>query len=266
MKKVLFVVLIAAVAGAAYAQKPADKPAQGAAAQSQTAQSPTAPQSGRPKPESVNDRASYIIGYNLGKSMKQQDVTANTDLVMQGLRDGMGGGQAMLSDQEMQEAMTAFQKELFAKQEVKQQAAGEKNKQEGEAFLAANKSKKGVVTTASGLQYEIVKPGSGDTPKPGDKVTVNYKGTLIDGTVFDSSVQRGQPATFPLNGVVKCWTEGMQQIKVGGKAKIICPSDLAYGDQGRPPQIKPGATLVFEVELLEIVKDTPKEAPKVPAK
>ena len=108
MKKVLFVVLIAAVAGAAYAQKPADKPAaQGAAAQ-------TAPQSGRPKPESVNDRASYIIGYNLGKSMKQQDVTANTDLVMQGLRDGMGGGQAMLSDQEMQEAMTAFQKELFA--------------------------------------------------------------------------------------------------------------------------------------------------------
>jgi FKBP-type peptidyl-prolyl cis-trans isomerase len=249
MKKVFTLVLLAAVvAGAAYGQ--------GAAAQSQAA-----PQSGRAKPESVNDRASYIIGYNLGKSMKQQDVAANTDLLVQGLRDALGGGQALLTDQEMQQAMTAFQQDLMSKQEAKQQAAGEKNKKEGEAFLAANKTKQGVVTTASGLQYEVLTPGNGDSPKPGDKVTVNYKGTLIDGTVFDSSYDRGQPATFGVTQVIPGWVEALQLMKPGAKWKLYIPSNLAYGERGAGGgEIGPNATLLFEVELLSVEKGTPPQS------
>ncbi len=121
-------------------------------------------------------------------------------------------------------------------------------------FLEKAAAEKGAVKTASGMVYSEIKPGTGEPPKATDKVKVHYKGMLTDGTVFDSSIERGQPATFPLNGVIKCWTEGVGMMKVGGKAKLVCPSDIAYGDQGRPPKIKPGATLVFEVELLEIVK------------
>src|SRR5262249_5310790 len=131
-------------------------------------------------------------------------------------------------------------------------AVGEKKA--SEAFLAKAAAEKGAVKTPSGLVYTEIKPGTGPSPAATDKVKVHYTGTLTDGTVFDSSVQRGQPASFPLNQVIKCWTEGVQKMKVGGKSKLVCPSDIAYGDDGRPPTIKPGATLVFEVELLEIVK------------
>ena len=127
-------------------------------------------------------------------------------------------------------------------------------KKAGEDFLARNKTAKDVKTTESGLQYIVEKEGTGASPKATDTVKVHYHGTLTDGTVFDSSVKRGEPATFPLNQVIKCWTEAVQLIKVGGKSKLVCPSGIAYGDRGSPPVIKPGATLVFEVELLDIVK------------
>jgi FKBP-type peptidyl-prolyl cis-trans isomerase FkpA/FKBP-type peptidyl-prolyl cis-trans isomerase FklB len=128
-----------------------------------------------------------------------------------------------------------------------------KEKKAGAAFLAKAAAEPGVKKTASGALVKEIKAGSGATPKATDTVKVHYHGTLMDGSVFDSSVQRGQPATFPLSGVIKCWTEGVQEIKVGGKSRLVCPSDIAYGDRGSPPKIKPGATLVFEVELLEIV-------------
>ena len=133
-------------------------------------------------------------------------------------------------------------------------ASASEEKKGSEPFLAKAAGEKGAKKTPSGLIYTEAKPGNGDSPKATDTVKVHYTGKLTDGTVFDSSVGRGEPATFPLSGVIKCWTEGLQMMKVGGKATLVCPSDIAYGDQGRPPQIKPGATLVFEVELLEVVK------------
>jgi FKBP-type peptidyl-prolyl cis-trans isomerase FkpA len=147
--------------------------------------------------------------------------------------------------------------QALAKERAAGAAAGEKKVSAD--FLTKAAAEKGAKKTASGLIYSEIKPGKGDSPKPTDKVKVHYEGKLIDGTVFDSSIKRGEPVTFPLNGVIKCWTEGVQLMKVGGKSKLICPSDIAYGDAGSPPTIKPGATLVFEVELLEIVKaDAPK--------
>jgi FKBP-type peptidyl-prolyl cis-trans isomerase len=140
---------------------------------------------------------------------------------------------------------------LRGEQQAKMKAEAEKNQKEGDAFLAKNKAKKGVKVTASGLQYEVVKEGSGAKPVKTDTVTVNYVGTKIDGTEFDSSIKRGQPAEFPLNGVIPCWTEGVQRMKVGEKARLVCPASIAYGERGRPG-IPGGATLVFEVELLGI--------------
>lgn len=239
MKKVLTLVLLAALAGAAHAQNTTQQPAQSA----------------RPKPESVDDRANYIIGLNLGKSMKQQDVKANVDLILQGLRDGLADGPALLTDEEMQAAMTAFQQGLMARQQEKMTAAATKNKTEGDAFLAANKAKEGVTTTASGLQYQVIKPGSGDTPKPGDRVTVHYTGTLIDGTVFDSSRERGQPATFGVTQVIPGWVEALQLMKPGAQYKLFIPSSLAYGEQGAGGgDIGPNATLIFDVELVSVEK------------
>jgi FKBP-type peptidyl-prolyl cis-trans isomerase FklB len=218
-----------------------------------------APASQAPKPESLHDRASYVIGLNMARNLKAQEVPVNAELIIQGLRDGMAGT-SVLTDAEIQAAMQEFQQEMTAKQESKMKELADKNKKEGEAFLEANKGKPGVKTTASGLQYEIVTEGSGASPKATDEVTVHYKGTLIDGTVFDSSYQRNQPATFTLNQVIPGWTEGVQLTKPGGKIKLYIPSALGYGERGAGGTIGPNAVLLFEVELLSV--QAKPEAPK----
>jgi len=159
------------------------------------------------------------------------------------------------------EAFTPKVQELL---QARTAAAAATEKKAGEGFIAKAAAEKGATKTASGLVYSEIKPGTGEQAKETDTVKVHYTGTLIDGTVFDSSVKRGEPATFPLHGVIKCWGEGVAMMKVGGKSKLVCPSDIAYGDRGYPPTIKPGATLLFDVELLEIVKkDAPqKDAPQ----
>jgi len=243
-------------------QKPAPQTAQPAPQAAPNTAGNTAGGNTAGKPESLQDRASYIIGLNLGKSLKTNDIQANTDLILKGLRDGLSGAQAMFTEEEMQAAMTAFQQQVAQQQEAKQKVLGEKNKTEGEAFLAKNKGRKEVKTTASGLQYEVLKEGTGAAPKATDTVTVNYKGTLMDGTTFDSSYDRGEPATFVLNQVIPGWTEGVQLMKVGSKYKFYIPSALGYGDRGAGSVIGPNAPLVFEVELLSIGQ--PQAAPGAP--
>ena len=194
------------------------------------------------------------------------DIKANTDLLIKGLRDGLAG-QQLLTDEEMQATMQAFQQQVQAQQEAKQKEIGEKNKMEGEAFLTKNKARQGVKATASGLQYEVLTEGTGPQPKATDTVTVNYKGTLMDGTVFDSSYDRGQPATFVLNQVIPGWTEGVQLMKVGSKYKFYIPAALGYGERGAGGVIGPNAPLVFEVELLSIGQpNAPQQQPQQPLK
>ena len=165
---------------------------------------------------------------------------------------GFLAGRVLLTEQEIREITTAFQKEMMAKQEELNKKLGEKNKKEGEVFLAENKKKEGVKTLPSGLQYKVIKAGTGKKPKLTDTVTTNYRGTLIDGTEFDSSYRRGQPASFPVNGVIPGWTEALQLMEEGAKWQLFVPPNLAYGDRGAGRQIGPNATLIFEVELISI--------------
>jgi FKBP-type peptidyl-prolyl cis-trans isomerase FklB len=222
-------------------------------AQQQPAQKPAPAAQAAPgdKPQSLEDKASYIIGFNLGSNLKQQEIPVSADLIVKGLRDGLGGAQGLLTDEEIQAAMTEFQQKMMAQQQAKMQAVGEKNKKEAEEFLAANKTKQGVVTTASGLQYQILQQGTGPNPKPTDQVTVHYKGTLLDGKVFDSSYDRNEPATFTVGQVIPGWVEALQLMKVGSKAKLFIPPALAYGESGAGQDIGPNSLLVFEVELLK---------------
>ncbi|HKH45943.1 MAG TPA: FKBP-type peptidyl-prolyl cis-trans isomerase [Thermoanaerobaculia bacterium] len=254
MKKLTSLAALLLVAATAAAQQPSaqQQPAQKPAAQQPTAQQP-APAQAAPgdKPQSLEDKASYIIGFNLGSNLKQQEIPVSADLIVKGLRDGLGGAKGLLTDEEIQASMTEFQQQMMAKQQAKMQAAGAKNKQEAEAFLASNKGKQGVVTTASGLQYQILKEGTGPNPKPTDQVTVHYKGTLLDGTVFDSSYDRNEPATFTVGQVIPGWVEALQLMKIGSKAKLFIPPALAYGESGAGQGIGPNALLIFEVELLK---------------
>lgn len=263
MKKyvTLAVAALVAMVGVVGAQQQSGQPAQKPAAQSAQPPSTAQPQAG--KPESVADRASYAIGYQFGRQFKQNEITVNNDLLMKGLRDGLGGGQASLTEEEMQTAVQAFQQQFMQQQAEKQKAQGEKNKVEGEAFLAKNKERAGVKTTASGLQYEVIKEGTGPQPKATDTVTVHYKGTLTDGTEFDSSYQRNEPATFALKDVVAGWTEGLQLMKVGSKYKLYIPAALGWGEQGRGPVIGPNAAVVFEVELISIGQPQGQNEPPV---
>jgi FKBP-type peptidyl-prolyl cis-trans isomerase FklB len=196
----------------------------------------------------TKDKASYSIGLNIGANLRHQSVELNNDALLAGLKDGMSGGKPRLSEQQVREAMMSLQKDM----EQKQQAAGEKNNTDGEKFLVANKGKPGVKTTASGLQYKVEKEGKGNSPKPTDTVTVNYRGTLIDGTEFDSSYKRGEPATFPVSGVIKGWTEALQLMKPGAKFQLFIPASLAYGERGAGRDIGPNSTLIFDVELLDV--------------
>jgi FKBP-type peptidyl-prolyl cis-trans isomerase FklB len=200
-----------------------------------------------PQLKDLKDKASYSIGLNFGFNFQRQNVDLNTDAFAAGFKDAMSGRKPLLTEQEVRDTLIAFESDL----QQKQTAAGKKNAAGAEKFLADNKSKEGVKTTASGLQYKVIKDGSGAQAKPSDTVTVNYRGTLIDGTEFDSSYKRGQPATFPVGGVIKGWTEALQLMKVGSKYQLFIPASLAYGEQGRPG-IPPNSLLIFEVELMDV--------------
>lgn len=204
------------------------------------------------KPESLEDRASYGIGLNLGRNMLVQGVAINVDFIAQGLRDAAEGGTALLTDEEIQTALQELQKRVQEEQQAKFAASADSNKKDGEAFLAANTAKEGVVTRPSGLQYKIVNDGDGPMPSESDTVRVHYEGRLIDGTVFDSSIKRGTPAEFPINGVIQGWIEALPLMKVGSKWQLFIPSEMAYKDRGQG-QIGPNSVLIFDVELLEIV-------------
>lgn len=197
------------------------------------------------------DKVSYSIGLNVGFNLAKQKIPVNPDALSAGIKDALAG-KPQMTEAEVKETMAAFEKDMMDKQK----AAGEKSAVDGGKYLEENKKKEGVKTTASGLQYKSLKEGSGAQPKATDTVTVNYRGTLLDGTEFDSSYKRGEPATFPLSGVIKGWTEGLQLMKKGSKYQFVIPAGLAYGERSPGAGIPSNSTLIFEVELLEI-KDVP---------
>ncbi len=198
---------------------------------------------------------SYAIGMSIGGNLLQQKIDLDLDKLSAGIAAAYTGKEALLSQEEMVKVLTDYQKEMQAKQIAEAAAAAEKNKAAGQAYLADNAKKDGVKTTDSGLQYEVLTKGDGVTPGAQDQVTVNYRGTLIDGTEFDSSYKRGQPATFGVSGVISGWTEALQLMKEGDKFRLVIPAELAYGDRCAPPVIEPGSTLVFEVELVKVNKN-----------
>lgn len=214
-----------------------------------------------PTLESVEQRLSYMVGNNMGAQFKRDDITIDIAALQLGIEDAMAEKESRLTQEQIQETVTAMQERARERQQAQleeQQKAQEeqaaKNKTEGEAYLAANAEKEGVVTTDTGLQYKELVAGDGDKPTFSDTVSVHYKGTLIDGTEFDSSYTRGEPATFPVSGVIPGWVEALQLMNVGDKWELTIPSDLAYGPGGTGGPIGPNSTLLFEVELLEIVK------------
>jgi len=202
--------------------------------------------------KSQKDKISYIIGLDIGNNLKRQGAEIDPDTLLRGMKDALSGSKPLLSEDEIREVTTAFRQEMAQKQAEVTKKLAEKNKSEGEAFLGENKKKEGVKILPSGLQYKVITEGSGRSPKESDTVTVNYKGTFVDGTEFDSSYKRGEPATFPVNGVIKGWTEALPLMKEGAKWQLFIPSSLAYGEAGAGNAIGPNATLIFEVELISI--------------
>ncbi len=248
------------LAGAGYAQqtpatsKPAASTKEAPAAT--TTKAPAA--SSDPAPfKTKTEKFSYAlgmnIGTNLGNTLKKQGVEVDWNLVTQGIKEATAGGKTLLTEDEAKAALTEMQKEVQEQQAAKAKEAAEKNKAEGDAFLAANKSKEGVTTLPDGLQYKILTAGTGPKPSATDSVVCNYKGTLLNGTEFDSSYKRGQPATFGVSQVIKGWTEALQLMPVGSKWQLFIPSGLAYGERGAGGDIGPNSTLIFEVELISIV-------------
>ena len=240
----------------------AAKPAQSTSSQSTTKAPATKKTTPGTKPSTAAGTAlttqkaknSYALGMSIGSGLKRQGIATVVDpaTVARGMRDAMAGSKTALTDDEAKAAMQQLRGEVEKMQEAKAHEAGASARKEGEAFLASNKSKDGVKTLPDGLQYKVVTEGSGPKPAATDTVTVNYRGTLINGKEFDSSYKRGQPASFPVNGVIKGWTEALQLMPVGSKWQIYIPADLAYGDRGAGGDIGPGETLVFDVELISI--------------
>ena len=227
------------------------------------ATTPAAKTSAPPALTTPKDKTSYAIGLNVGKSVgkgvHEQSLDIDQAIFLRGVKDGLAGGKTLLTDEEVNAVLTELQKEarlkqaeMRKKQEEIAKAQSEVNKKQGDAFLAENKTKEGVVTLPSGLQYKILQAGTGPKPTASDTVVCNYRGTLLDGKEFDSSYKRGQPATFPLGGVIKGWTEALQLMPVGSKWQLFLPPDLAYGERSMGPDITPNSTLIFEVELVSI--------------
>lgn len=204
--------------------------------------------------QTPKEKQSYSMGADIGKRLQAQSIEVDPDVFAQGLKDTLSGGKVLMTDQEIKENLTALQKELMEKQAARTKQLAEKNKKDGEAFLAENKKKEGVITLPSGLQYKVIKEGSGKTPKAEDTVSTHYRGTLIDGTEFDNSQKRGhgEPAAFPVKGVIPGWTEALQLMKEGSKWELYVPSSLAYGENGAGNVIGPNATLIFEIELISV--------------
>lgn len=208
--------------------------------------------------KSSKEKASYALGANIGKQLRQNGAEIDTEVYMKALKEAMNGGTVLLTDEQIRETLTSFQAELRTK-------VLDKNKKEGESFLAENKKKEGIVATPSGLQYQVVTKGTGKMPSSNDTVVCHYRGTLVGGDEFDSSYKRSEPSSFPVTGVIKGWTEALLMMPVGSKWKLFIPSDLAYGERGRPG-IPPNSALLFDIELISI-KDAsaaPTATPGVP--
>ena len=262
----LFLVATASVLSVSFAQQqappptktqpaPPAKPQQGAG----TAAKPRTPAS-KSQPltlKTQKDKVSYAMGMNFGSAFRKQSIDIDPAILARGLKDAISNGKTLLTEDEMRATLTQLQNDIRAKQQEAAQQLGEANKKQGLAFLEANKTKEGVVTLPSGLQYKVLQEGTGPKPAATDQVVCNYRGTLLDGTEFDSSYKRGQPATFPVTGVIKGWTEALQLMPVGSKWQLFVPAELAYAERGAGPQIGPNSTLIFEVELVSIkAKDT----------
>ena len=199
------------------------------------------------------EKVSYMVGMDLANGLSQIKGEVDINIVIEAMKTQLAGGKALMTVEESQAVRQSFMQKLQAAQQAKSAELAGKNKAEGDKYLAANKTKPGVKTTASGLQYSVIKEGTGKKPTAESTVKVHYTGTLLDGTKFDSSVDRGEPSQFPLNGVIAGWTEGLQLMSVGSKYKFVIPANLAYGDKQTPGPIGPNATLIFDVELLEIL-------------
>lgn len=197
-------------------------------------------------------KVSYGIGYNLGQNLMRDNLDLDPQVLAKGIMDAMTKQKPQMTEDEIRATLLAFQQQLQKDAQAKMQKAAQENVAKGKKFLADNAKKEGVKTTKSGLQYKVVKSGSGKTPKLNDRVTTHYRGTLIDGTEFDSSYKRNQPATFPVNGVIGGWTEALQLMKEGDKWQLFIPSDLAYGERGSGPDIGPNEVLIFDIELLKV--------------
>ena len=205
-----------------------------------------------PQVPDLKPKISYVIGHSIGKRIQGDQMDLDVNLLLKGIQDGLAGGPSQFSNEDTTKILQAFEAQMKAEEPKRLAAAADKNLKDGEAFLEANKQKEGVVATSSGLQYKVLKSGSGPSPKPTDQVTVNYKGTLLNGEQFDSSYDRGQPATFGVKDVIPGWTEALQLMKVGDKWELYIPSTLAYGPRQPGAEIGPNSTLIFEVELLAV--------------
>jgi FKBP-type peptidyl-prolyl cis-trans isomerase len=251
----------------AYAQDPQPSPSVDSSVPA-VAPSPAGPGASAFKDD--KDKLSYSLGVDIARTLQRLDVDLNRDALTQGLDDALTKKTTALNDQEIQQTLQGFQKQMMqkqqaamAKKQTEMKGVAEKNKVEGKKFLDENAKKSGVKTTPSGLQYKVLKEGSGVKPKDADVVETNYRGTLISGQEFDSSEKNGGPVSFPVNGVIKGWTEALKLMPVGSKWQLYVPAELAYGDEGAGETIQPGSTLVFDVELLNIKKDAGQPAPTV---